>query len=159
MKLIKIALVAGMALFMTFAVIGNTTMPDVGFGALKVAVGMQTTFKHPGAMWRAVTAPWALYLMFTGIVLGQATGAVLCWIGAARMWARRNESLAFEEAKSSAILGLGVVAALYFIGWHVFAAEWFNMWQSKELNVLADAFRDFAAALLILLVIQRREAA
>lgn len=159
MKTIKIALVAGMALFMTFAVIGNVTMPDVGFGALRTALGMETTFKHPGAMWRAITAPWLLYILFGGIILGQATGAVLCWTGAARMWARRHESLAFEDAKGSARLGLGVVAALYFVGWHVFANEWFNMWQSKELNVLPDAFRDFAAAMLILLLIERREAA
>jgi predicted small integral membrane protein len=159
MKTIKIALIAGMALFMTFAVIGNVTMPDVGFGALKTAVGMQTTFNHPGAMWRAITAPWLLYTIFGGIVLVEAIAAVLCWTGAARMWAHRSESLAFEDAKASARVGLGLVAAFYFIGWLVFANEWFGMWQSQQLNVLPDAFRDFVAAMLILLVIERREAA
>ena len=51
MKTIKIVLVAGVALFLTLAVVGNLTMSDVGFGAVKTAVSMETTFKHPGAMW------------------------------------------------------------------------------------------------------------
>jgi len=29
---------------------------------------------------------------------------------------------------------------LYFIGWLVIAGEWFEMWQSQQLNVLPDAF-------------------
>jgi predicted small integral membrane protein len=55
-------------------------------------------------------------------------------------------------------IGLGVTAALYFIGWLVIASEWFEMWQSQQLNVLPDAFRIFAAAMLILLLVNEREA-
>jgi hypothetical protein len=47
MPTIKVLLVAGMALFLTFTVLGNITMSEVGYGALKTALGMETTFQHP----------------------------------------------------------------------------------------------------------------
>ena len=46
---------------------------------------------------------------------------------------------------------------MYFIGWLVIASEWFEMWQSKDLNVLPDAFRIFGCAMLILLLVNERE--
>ena len=158
MKTIKIVLVSGVALFLTLAVLGNVTMPDVGFGAVKTAVGMETTFKHPGAMWRAVTSPVWVYAMFGCIVLVEAIGAALCWTGALRMWAARKDSTSFYRAGAVARIGLGVTAVLYFIGWLVIASEWFEMWQSQQLNVLPDAFRIFAAAMLILFLVNEREA-
>jgi predicted small integral membrane protein len=157
-KTIKIILVAGVALFLTLAVLGNVTMSDVGFGAVKTAVSMETTFKHPAVMWRAVTSPGLVYAIFGLIVLVEAIGAVLCWIGAARMWGARKDGGAFHRAGDMARIGLGVTAALYFIGWLVIASEWFEMWQSQQLNVLPDAFRIFAAAMLILLLVNEREA-
>lgn len=157
MKMIKIILVAGTALLLSFAVLGNVTMPDVGFGAVKTAVGMETTFKHPGAMWRAITNPLLVYAIFGCIVLVEASAAVLCWIGAGRMWAARRDNASFHRATGMARLGLGVTAALYFVGWLVFAGEWFAMWQSQQLNVLPDAFRYFASAMLILFLVSEKE--
>jgi predicted small integral membrane protein len=157
MRIIKVLLVAGMALFMTLAVLGNVSMPEIGFGAVKTAVSMETTLQHPGAMWRAITNPVLLYLIFGGIVLAEAVASAFCWAGAVRMFGARNDPKAFESAKSTAVLGLGIVAALYFIGWLVFAQEWFEMWQSQKLNVLQDAFRMFASALLIALVVGSRD--
>ena len=157
MKIIKIILVSGTALLLTFAVLGNVTMPDVGVVAVKTTVGMETTFKHPGAMWRAITSPALVYTIFGCIVLVEAIAAALCWIGAVRMWAARRESALFQRAASVARLGLGVTAALYFIGWLVIAGEWFEMWQSQQLNVLPDAFRFFASAMLILFLVSEKE--
>jgi len=53
MRVIKTLLVAGMALFLTLAAIGNITMSDGGYGAVATAVGMEGTFEHPNATWRA----------------------------------------------------------------------------------------------------------
>jgi predicted small integral membrane protein len=151
MRLIKILLVAGMALFLTLAAFGNITMPDVGFGAIKTAVGMQGTFRHPHAMWRAVESPVLIWLMLGVIVLFEIVAGVLCWMGAARMWAGRASSEAFAAGKRTARLGLGVAACLYFIGFLVIADEFFLMWQNSQINVLGDAFRQFASAALIAL--------
>ena len=157
MRMIKIVLVAGTALLLTLAVLGNVTMSDVGIGAVKTAVGMETTFRHPGAMWRAITSPVLVYAIFGLIVLVEAIAAALCWTGAARMWAARGESASFQRATGTARLGLGVTAALYFVGWLVIAGEWFEMWQSQQLNVLPDAFRFFASAMLILFLVSEKE--
>jgi predicted small integral membrane protein len=157
MKLIKIVLVAGVALFLTLAVLGNVMMSDVAIGAVKTAVGMETTFKHPAVMWRAITNPVWVYVIFGCIVLSEAIAAVLCWTGTFRLWAARKDSAAFVRAAGTARIGLGVTAALYFLGWLVIASEWFEMWQSQQLNVLPDAFRIFAAVMLILFLVSERE--
>jgi predicted small integral membrane protein len=160
MKNIKIVLVAGMALFLTLAVLGNLLMADAASGAVKAAVAMETTFKHPAVMWRAVTSPVWVYVIFGAIVLAEAASAVLCWAGTARMWsARKADAVSFYRASGLARVGLGVTAAVYFIGWLVIASEWFEMWQSKDLNVLPDAFRIFGSAMLILLLVNERESA
>jgi len=151
MRIIKTLLVAGMALYLTQAAFGNITMSDSGFGAVAGAIGMQTTFQHPNAMWRAIDSPALIWMAFGAIVLCEITGAILCWIGAGRMcksWGSKEE---FAAAKTTAYLGLGVAACLFFIGFLVLCQEYFLMWQSSELNVLPDAFRSFASATLIAL--------
>ena len=98
MKNIKIILVAGMALFLTLAVLGNLLMADAASGAVKVAVGMETTFKHPAVMWRAVTNPMWVYAIFGVIVLAEAASAVVCWAGAARMGRARKADAIFTKS-------------------------------------------------------------
>jgi predicted small integral membrane protein len=147
----KILLVFGMGVFLALAAFGNIAGPKGGFGAVQAAVGMETTFQVPGSMWRAVTSPVLIWLGLAGIVLGEIAGAVYCLWGAANMWSARVSSAAFNSAKSKALLGLTITAVLYFVGFHVIAGEWFLMWQSKEVNVLPDAFRNFASAILIMM--------
>jgi predicted small integral membrane protein len=149
MRIIKTLLVAGMALMLTLASFGNITMSDGGFGAVQGALGMQTTYQHPHAMWRAIASPALIWLAFGMIVLCEISAAVLCWIGAFKMWQGRGSTELFQAAKARASLGLGVAACLYFIGFLVIAQEYFLMWQSTQLNVLPDAFRIFASAVLI----------
>ena len=156
MRTIKTVLVGGTALFLTLAALGNITMPDVGIGAVKTAVGMETTFKHPAAMWRAISNPVWVYAIFGVIVLTELSAAVLCWMGTFQMWAARRGG-DFYRAASTARIGLGVTAALYFVGWLVICSEWFEMWQSQQLNVLPDAFRIFGSAMLILLLVNEKE--
>jgi len=151
MRIIKTLLVASMALYLTLAAFGNITMSDSGYGAVGGAIGMQTTYQHPGAMWRAIESPTLIWLTLGVIVLCEITGAILCWIGAARMCKNWDSKEGFNSAKSTAYLGLGVAACLFFIGFLVIAQEYFLMWQSSELNVLPDAFRGFASAALIAL--------
>lgn len=151
MRTIKTILVAGMALFVTLAALGNITMPDVGLGAIGTAVGMETTFKHPMAMWRAISSPWLVRTIFGVIVLVEVLSALILWRGAFRLWAARGDTAAFRAAKSTAVLGLGIVACLYFVGWLVICNEWFEMWQSQKLNVLPEAFWNFAESMLIMI--------
>ena len=140
-----------MALVLTLAVLGNLTMPHTGFAAVSTAMGMQTTYRNPHAMWRAIQNPLLIWAAFGLIVLSEATSAALCWAAAVKLWRSRGHKERFAAAKSVAYLGLGVAACLYFIVFLVIAQEYFLMWQSTKLNVLQDAFRLFAAAILIAL--------
>lgn len=149
MRIIKILLVAGMALMLTLAALGNFTMSHGAFIAVQGALGMKTTYLDPHGMWRAIDNPTLIWIALGVIVFFESTSAVLCWIGAVSMWRSRASRELFETAKNKACIGLGVAACLYFIGFLVIAQEYFLMWQSTKLNVLPGAFRIFAEAMLI----------
>lgn len=149
MKLLKIALVAGMALVMTITTINNILMPAATYGAIALALSMSTTFHNAMEMWRAIVNPGLLWVIAVLIIVAEAVGALLCWIGVARLWGARADTARFNQSKSMALIGLTWVALFYFVGWLVIANEWFAMWQSTKMNVLQDAFRLFGEALLI----------
>ena len=151
MKLGKVLLVASMGLFLALAAINNITMPQGGLGAVEGAVGMATTFQPPGAMWRAISSPAFIWIFFAVIVGAELIAATYCFLGAKKMWAARGSAATFNDAKSTAMTGLTIVAVFYFFAFHAIAQEWFLMWQSKDLNVLQDAFRNFAAAILMMI--------
>jgi predicted small integral membrane protein len=157
MKLLKIALVAGMALVMTITTLNNILMPTATYGAIAAALSMATTFQNPMEIWRAITSPALLWIIAVLIILCEAIGAILCWMGVARLWGARRSAAQFNQSKSMASLGLIWVGTFYFIGWLVIANEWFGMWQSTKMNVLPDAFRLFAEALLITLWLNTAE--
>lgn len=157
MKLLKIALVAGMALVLTITTLNNILMPRATVGAVGAALSMATTFQNPMEIWRAITSPALLWIFAVIIILCEAIGAILCWIGAARLWGARRSAVQFNQSKSMAMVGLTFTGAFYFIGWLVIANEWFGMWQSTKMNVLPDAFRLFAEALLITLWLNTAE--
>jgi predicted small integral membrane protein len=151
MKLGKVLLVASMGLFLALAAINNISMPQGGLGAVKGAIGMATTFQPPGAMWRAISNPALAWILFAAIVGAELVAAAFCFLGAKKMWVARESAAAFNAAKSTAMTGLTIVAVFYFFAFHAIAQEWFLMWQSTELNVLQDAFRNFAAAILMMM--------
>lgn len=151
MRIGKILLVAGMGLFLALAAFNNLIMSQGGLGAVRGAVSMATTFQPPEAMWRAITSPALTWMLFATIVLAEIVGAIFCLRGAQKMWTARGTTASFNEAKPTAIVGLSITAVFYFLAFFVIAQEWFLMWQSTELNVLQDAFRNFAAAMLIMI--------
>lgn len=157
MRLIKTALLASVALFLTIAVIGHATMPDVGFNAVATALNMEGTFKEPAAMGRAITNPDLVWAAFWVIAATEAIAAALCWLGALNLARHLGDASAFNRAKRLGLTGLGLTALLYVAGFHAIAGEWFLMWQNSQINVLPDAFRNSALALLLMLVIGQED--
>jgi predicted small integral membrane protein len=148
-RFIKILLVASLALLLTITTLNNLTMPGAAYGAIGTSLSMSTTFQNPMEMWRAIHEPALLWIVYGLIVLGEGSGAVVCWTGAVKMWNARATAATFNRSKSVALIGLGIVAMVYLLGWLVLANEWFGMWQSQKLNTLPDAFRLFGEAMLI----------
>ena len=151
MRIGKIILVLGMGLFLALAALNNITMSAGGYSAVAAAIGMETTFNDPGAMWRAITSPTLIWIAFGTIVAIEIFAAFYCFKGAYVLWGSRKSVDDFNDAKSTALLGLTITAVLYFVGFHAIAQEWFMMWQSKDVNVLQEAFRNFVSAILLML--------
>jgi predicted small integral membrane protein len=146
-----------MALFLTFAVIGHVTMPTIGFNAVATALSMEGTFKEPAAMGRAITTPALVWKLFWLIAAAEAIAAALCWLGVLNLALRLGDAAAFNQAKRFGLWGLGLTALLYIAGFHAIAGEWFLMWQNSQINVLPDAFRNAATALLLMLLIGQED--
>jgi predicted small integral membrane protein len=140
-----------MGLFLCLAAVNNSLALQGTYGAVKAAVDMQGTFKVPVLMWRAIENPLFIWLGVAGIIGCEFVAGFLCLWGAGRMWAARNSSAAFSAAKSTALIGLLIAAALYFIGFHAIAGEWFMLWQNRASPNLGEAFRNFASAVLMML--------
>lgn len=157
MRIGKVLLVLGMGLFLGLAAFNNVIMSEGGFGAVAAAVGMETTFQHPNAMWRAITSPAFIWMGWGAIVLAEAVAAYYCFLGAWRMWSTRASADGFNDAKSAAMLGLTICAVLYLVGFQAVSQEWFMMWQSTKMNVLQEAFRNFASAILIMMWINVKD--
>ncbi|NMJ42317.1 DUF2165 domain-containing protein [Roseomonas sp. JC162] len=140
LRLSRIALTASLAAFFSLIAFGNITDYGTNFAFVQHVLSMDTTFRSPGVMWRAVTAPWAHHAAYAAIIAWQVGTAVFLWVGVGRLWgARGGPGAAWNAARGPAILGLTMGAVLYGFGFLVVAGEWFSMWQSREWNGQANA--------------------
>lgn len=158
MKIGKIILVVGMGLFLTLAALNNSLTLAGTFAAVKSAVDMQGTFKVPILMWRALENPLLVWLCVAGIVITEAVAGLLCLWGAYRLWVARSSAVAFNEAKSTAMVGLSLCAVLYLVGFQAIAGEWFMLWQNRAAPTLDEAFRNFASAMLVMIWLNAADA-
>jgi predicted small integral membrane protein len=128
-------MVLTMAIFFTLIAFGNVTDPGANWPFIQHVLAMDTTFKDPGVMWRAITSPLLHQLAFAAIILCQAATALLLWIGVVQLLrALHAETAAFHRARGFAIAGLTLGFLLYALGFIVIGGEWFAMWQSTTWN-------------------------
>ncbi|MGE0733555.1 MAG: DUF2165 family protein [Alphaproteobacteria bacterium] len=135
LRLSRLALVLTVALFFTLVAESNISDYGSNWAFVQHVLSMDTTFKSPNLMWRAITNETVQTAIYVLIIAWQIMTALLLWIGAFRMLAaRRTDAARFAKAKNPAILGLTAGFLLYALGFLVIAGEWFVMWQSKEWN-------------------------
>ena len=147
-RLAKILAVAVIAAF--FTVVAYTNVADFGtnFEAVRHVLSMDTTFRSPALMWRAITDP-VLHLQAYWLIIGWVgLTAFFCWLGAARLLTAWSAPRAeFERAKAVAVFGLLLGFLLYGFGFLVVASEWFAMWQSDQWNA-----RDISGTFTVVIV-------
>ena len=103
---------------------------------------MDTIFPHSKIGYRAITNPALHHLAYALIIATETLTAVLCWIGAWRLFAQlRSGVAAFNRAKAFAIAGLLMGLLVWQVGFMTIAGEWFGMWMSQTWNGLPSAFR------------------
>ncbi|WP_085123939.1 DUF2165 family protein [Tistlia consotensis] len=148
----------GIALHMTLAVLGNITDYGTNWQFVQHVLSMDTTFKSPALMWRAVTDPTLQSLAYLAIIAAELLAAALLWAGWLRLWrARRGETEAFQAAKGLALFALAWAFSIWVAGFIAVGGEWFAMWQSASWNGQDGATRFATVTGFALLFVALRE--
>ncbi len=148
---IKIALIFTVFLWGVFGTLYNLTNWGETTGAV-LAVTSMTTFDDGANSWQATSNLAIVWIGALFIVLSKVATAVLCGIGAWRMWqARSSDPAAFANARQIALAGCGVAVIMLFGGFVVIAENFYDLWRSDTFGatVLAGAFRYGAMIALI----------
>jgi len=154
----KLLLVAGIALLYTLVVFNNLTDFDSNYQFVRHVLSMDSTFPDNHGRWRAISAPWAHFAFYIGIIVWEVVTALLLWWGAFRMLrARAGSGAEFHRSKAVAITGLTLAMLMFLVAFLSVGAEWFLMWQSHIWNGQEAAFRMFALAGIVLIYLVQPE--
>ena len=165
-RLCKIALVAAVGFFLLVVVLNNAVFDyPSNYGFVQHVLSMDTLFSGDAQAWRAFRDPvpgshsyWLHHAFYWSIIAWEATAGALCFAGARKLWlARHGDAAAFNRAKAIAAVGLTVSLLQWFTAFITVGAEWFLMWQSHLWNGQEPAFRMFAVAGLVLLILIQPE--
>jgi len=152
MRLSRILLMATIALWLLLVAFGNITDYGSNWVFVQHVLAMDSIFPDASIHYRAIHSPLLQHIAYVLIIATETLAALLCWIGAWRMWrARRVSAVMFHRAKRMAVLGLTVGLMLWLGGFMAIGGEWFGMWMSSQWNGLESAFR-FVVVLLVALV-------
>jgi predicted small integral membrane protein len=152
-RIAKLLLLSGVALFYTLVVINNTTDFDSNYQFVRHVLMMDSTFPGNRGMWRALDAPfWHLSFYFS-IIAWEIVTTILCWWGAvALLKALRKPAAEFNAAKRIPVIALTLSMMMWLVAFLSVGAEWFLMWQSHSWNGQEAAFRMFVVVGIVLLI-------
>lgn len=150
----KILLLAGVALFYTLVVFNNLTDFDSNYEFVRHVLSMDTTFPGNNGMWRAMRSPAWHLTFYVGIICWEIATTILLWWGcAALMRAVRLSAAEFNAVKRVPVMALTLSLLMWLVAFLSVGGEWFLMWQSPTWNGQEAAFRNFAVAGLVLLLL------
>jgi predicted small integral membrane protein len=150
----KAATVAAIALFASLVTFGNLTDYNTNFVFVEHVMSMDTIFPFSTIKYRAITDPALHRLAYALIIAAEAVIAVLCWIGALMLVrAMRADAVAFNRAKTFAVVGLTLGFLLWQVGFMSIGGEWFGMWQSQQWNGVPSAFRFLMTIIAVLIFV------
>ncbi|MFD0078559.1 DUF2165 domain-containing protein [Streptomyces sp. NPDC127166] len=146
------ALTATVALYMTLVAFGNITDFGTNQQFVRHVLSMDTTFKDPDLMWRAVESPALQNAAYVAVVVWETLAAGVLLV-ATWFWIRGLRRDAYDRARAASTVGLVMVLLLFGMGFLAIGGEWFAMWQSSDWNGLDAAARNVALAAFTLLVV------
>jgi predicted small integral membrane protein len=154
LRVAKIALVFGVAIFYTFVVFNNLTDYASNYQFVRHVLMMDSTFPGNNGMWRALNQPALHTAFYVGIIAWEMVTMALCWWGGIRLLKTlRGTAAEFHRAKSVAVVALTVSALMWLVAFLGIGGEWFLMWQSKTWNGQDAAFRMFTVVGIVLLLV------
>ncbi|MEU2712262.1 DUF2165 domain-containing protein [Streptomyces sp. NPDC007205] len=125
-----------LALYIALVALGNITDFGTNQQFVRHVLAMDTTFKDPDLMWRAITSTGLQDTAYVAIIVWE-TVAALVLVRGTYLWARRDHDL----ARRVSTYGLLMLLLLFGAGFIAIGGEWFAMWQSKSWNGLDAATR------------------
>jgi predicted small integral membrane protein len=159
LRMAKVLLVFGVALFYLFVVLNNTTDYDSNYQFVRHILTMDSTFPENRGMWRAIHTPALHTAFYLSIITWETLTMILCWAGGVKLaLGLRGTAVAFHEAKRVAITGLTLSLLMWLVAFLSVGSEWFLMWQSKNWNGQDAAFRMFTVVGIVLLFLVQPDA-
>jgi predicted small integral membrane protein len=158
MRLAKIAMVGGLALFALLVCFNNLVDYGSNFAFVRHVLSMDTTFADNALRWRAIADPTLHHVAYGLIIAGEGVTGILFAIGTAMLAGNLRASAAmFQRAKRFAVLGAAAGFTVWFTGFMVLGGEWFAMWQSPQWNGQQAAFRFYVTILLVVIFVSLRD--
>ena len=140
------------ALVMLLAAFTNLQDYDANFAYVQHVLSMDTTFRHPAVMWRAVASPSLHRIAYLTIIVWELAGGLACVAGVWRFASVVRAAQAdVDRAKRVGVVGLTIVFGLWAFAFLVVGSEWFLMWQSPTWNG-RDVAMGYAILTLLILI-------
>jgi predicted small integral membrane protein len=121
---------------MALVAFGNITDFGTNQQFVRHVLAMDTTFRDPDLMWRAVESRALQDTAYVAIVVWETASALLLALAAYTGF--RGDR---ERARRLSTAGLLMVLLLFGAGFIGVGGEWFAMWQSEDWNGLDAATR------------------
>ncbi len=154
LRLAKVLLVFGVAVFYTLVVFNNITDYGSNYEFVRHVLMMDSTLPNNHGMWRAINSPGIHTAFYLAIIAWEFVTMLLCWWGGFRLAKMLSASVEdFQSAKRVAIAALTLGLLMWLVAFLSIGAEWFLMWQSKIWNGQEAAFRMFTVVGIVLLVV------
>jgi predicted small integral membrane protein len=123
------------AVQLTLVTVDNLVDYDTNYAFVQHVLAMDTTFRSPSLMWRAITGPGFATVAYLVVIIWEvATSALL--LAAAIAWLLRR-----PIARRLSAAGWLLQLVLFAGGFLTIGGEWFQMWQSSKWNGLDSAMR------------------
>jgi predicted small integral membrane protein len=150
----KVLLLSAIALYYTLVSFNNLTDFDSNYQFVRHVLSMDSTFPGNQLMWRALQSPAFHLAFYFGIIAWEIVTAILLWWGAVRLLlTMRLPPAAFNAAKRVPVMALTLSLLMWLVAFLTVGAEWFLMWQSRTWNGQEAAFRMFAVAGIVLIIV------
>ncbi|MDT9685352.1 DUF2165 domain-containing protein [Streptomyces sp. TRM76323] len=145
------ALTGTVAVYMALVAFGNITDFGTNREFVRHVLAMDTTFKDPDLMWRAVGSPALQDAAYVAIIVWETLAACVLLL-ATGLWCAAPRRGTHARARAVSTVGLVMVLLLFGLGFIAIGGEWFAMWQSSDWNGLDAATRNVVLAAFALVV-------
>ena len=146
LRAVVAVLAAITAVQMALIAFGNITDYETNHQFVVHVLAMDTTFQSPNMMWRAITSPTLVTIVYVAIIVWE-TVAALVLIAATVAWVRAFTGRGpVASARRLSSIGWLMWVALFAGGFVAIGGEYFQMWQSQDWNGLDAAMRNVIIA-------------